>query len=335
MNRENVVVIKGGPSSEAEVSRASSAAVARALRATGYAVEELDLEVASIVKLCKTHPDVVFPVVHGAMGEDGALQGLLELLGIPYVASGILASALAMNKPVAKRFFASAGLVTAPEICLPRGDANVQASLVRENLPGAVVVKPASNGSAIGVARVPADAAVAELAKALKQAWEVDPVALVEHWVRGKEVTCGVLDLDDGGPVALPPTEIESPYDEFYTYEARYAPGRSIHHCPARFPDDVLQAIRKAAVVAHTSLGCRDFSRVDFVVGDGANLERVTVLEVNTIPGFTGTSLLPEAAAVSGLGFEALCDRLVRKALARGATQTNRPLAFPGSPDAS
>jgi D-alanine-D-alanine ligase len=188
-------------------------------------------------------------------------------------------------------------------------------------------VKPATGGSGIGVARFEAEAPDDEVARAIEAAWELSDAALVEHFARGREVTCGVLDV--GELRALPPTEIVSPNDAFYTYEARYAPGRSVHTCPAALGDALTARVQRVAREAHRALGCRDLSRVDFVVGDDGALDAVTLLEVNTLPGFTATSLYPEAAAVSGTPLRELVDLLVRHAHARGTSRRSLPRPLP------
>jgi len=266
--------------------------------------------------------DVVFPVVHGAVGEDGSLQGLLEVLEQPYVGSGVVASALAMHKRVARVLFAQAGLPVAAGMALGRaelrGDARAAARRVREQVGAGVVVKPSSHGSAIGVARLPAAAAEADVAAAIDAVWAIDEFALAEHFARGREVTCGVIDV--GETRALPVTEITAPGDAFYTFDARYAPGRSVHQCPADLPPDTAARVQDVALRAHRALGCRDLSRVDFVVGDEGDPAALTLLEVNTLPGMTATSLYPEAAAVDGTSMVRLCDALVLHAHARGPT---------------
>lgn len=323
-----VAVVQGGPTSEAEVSRRSAAAVTRALEAAGHRAVRLELDAALAEALRVGGFDVVFPVAHGAVGEDGSLQGLLEVLGIPYVGSGVLASALAMDKAAAKIHFRERGLPVAPSIAARRGasSADDEAERAIASLGAKLVVKPCSGGSAIGVARFAEGASAEELARSIEAAWAVDEIALVEAFVSGREVTCGVLDV--GGATALPPTEILSPEDAFYTFQARYASGRSEHLCPAPLGEALTQKIQDIAVRAHRALGCRDLSRADFVVPLGADAEP-TLLEVNTIPGFTGTSLYPEAAAVMGIALPALCDRFVSSALARGAARRNAPVPLP------
>src|SRR5262245_9843099 len=214
-SRLAVAVVEGGPSSEAEVSRASAAGVARALGEAGHQVARLELDAFLGESLRTGGYEVVFPVVHGAVGEDGALQGLLEVLEMPYVGSGVLASAVAMDKAMARRLFAAAGLPIAKGLALSKGDARAAASRARGEIGARLVVKPSSHGSAIGVARIAEDQPVERLAAALEAAWELDDVAIVEHFARGREITCGVLDLQGEEVRALPPTEIASPRDEF------------------------------------------------------------------------------------------------------------------------
>jgi D-alanine-D-alanine ligase len=278
--------------------------------------------------------DVVFPVVHGAVGEDGSLQGLLEVLEHPYVGSDVLASALAMHKRVARILFEQAGLPVARGMTLARsafgGDARAAAERALRDVGSRLVVKPSSHGSAIGVTRLDTlDTGVgtADVAAAIEAVWALDEFAVAEHFARGREVTCGVLELDT--VQALPATEIVSPGDPFYTFEARYAVGRSVHECPAKLAPHVTKLVHEASVMAHGVLGCRDLSRVDFVVGDEGAADTVTLLEVNTLPGMTPTSLYPEAAAARGLPMPRLCDALVTRAHARGPTRRTRPRPLP------
>jgi D-alanine-D-alanine ligase len=269
----------------------------------------------------------VFPVAHGQVGEDGALQGLLEVLEIPYVGSDVLASALAMEKRLARILFEHAGLPVARGFAAARGHARDVAERARREIGEGLVVKPSSQGSAIGVTRLEPGAAAADVARAIEEAWAIDEFAVVEHFARGREVTCGVLDLHE--TLAFPPTEIFSPHDPFYTYEARYAPGRSRHVCPAELPGGVVERVRTIALEAHRALGCRDLSRVDLIVGDGADAEAITLLEVNSLPGMTATSLYPECAAVAGWTMPRLCDALVVYAHRRGPKRRLQPRALP------
>jgi D-alanine-D-alanine ligase len=327
----SVAVIQGGPSSEAEVSRASAKSVADALAAAGHRVVRHELDAFLADSLRTGGYEVVFPVSHGAVGEDGCLQGLLEVLDIPYVGSDVLSSALAMNKRIAKVLFAAAGLPVAPSLDAKRGGAASAAELAERALREVgerVVVKPCSNGSAIGVARFDKGVSAAELAKAIEAAWEVDVAALVERFAPGREVTCGVLGTGDEA-IALPPTEIKSPNDAFYTYQARYAPGRSEHLCPAPLSAAVFARVQEVAVGAHRALQCRDLCRADFVVDETAGAYTVTLLEINTMPGFTNTSLYPEAAGIAGIPMKDLCDRFVQAAIRRGSARRNTALPLP------
>jgi D-alanine-D-alanine ligase len=326
--RFSVAVVQGGPTSEAEVSRASATSIARALEQAGHRAVRLELDVYLSETLRTGGFDVVFPIAHGAVGEDGSLQGLLEVLDLPYVGSGVLASALAMNKRTAKLLFAGAGLPVARSIAAQRVSKNAAAEAERalKELGDRLVIKPCSNGSAIGVARLTDNATAADVTKAIEAAWEVDDTALVEVFAPGREVTCGVFDLRD--PAWLPPTEIRASKDAFYTYQARYAPGRSEHLCPAPLGEALTRRVQEIAVAAHRVLGCRDLSRVDFVVPEPEEGEP-TLLEVNTLPGFTDTSLYPEAAGIAGITMPELCGAFVRAAVERGATRRNAPLPLP------
>jgi D-alanine-D-alanine ligase len=195
-----------------------------------------------------------------------------------------------------------------------------------------MVIKPSSHGSAIGVSRLEGDAPIEDAAAAIEAVWKLDEYAIAEQFARGDEVTCGVLDMDaepgQAGPVALPPTTILAPNDPFYTYAARYAPGRSVHVCPAKLSPPTLARVQEVAVAAHITLGCRDLSRADFIVSE-QGAAAVTLLEVNTLPGMTATSLYPEAAAVAGMTMPRLCDALVQRAHTRGPTPRLPPQPLP------
>ncbi len=316
--RLGVAVVQGGPSAEAEVSRASAAGVAKGLQDAGHHVVRFELDGYLAESIRSGGFDVVFPVVHGTVGEDGSLQGLLEVLDVPYVGAGVLASAMAMDKRIARMVFANEGLPIAKGIGIVRGSSTARdaAERARREVGARLVVKPSSSGSALGVVRLDEAASADDVARAIEAAWELADAAIVEHFARGREVTCGVLDA--GELRALPPTEITSPNDAFYTYEARYAPGRSVHACPAPLGDALTKCVQDVALAAHRALGCRDLSRVDFVVGDDSSPDAVTLLEVNTLPGFTATSLYPEAAAAIGISMRDLVDRLARHAHTRG-----------------
>lgn len=314
--RQRVAVVAGGPSPEAEVSRASAATIVAALERAGYPVVLLELDALLAERLRERHVDVVFPIAHGAVGEDGALQGLLEVVELPYVGSQVLASALAMDKRAARAHFAHAGLPIAlgSALARERESAEVGARRVVAELGTSIVLKPASGGSAISVVRFVGDATAESVAAALERLFEDSEAVVAEQLCVGHEVTCGVLDTP-GRRLAFPPTLIEAPRDAFYSYAARYQPGRSVHRCPAPLPETVLERVRALALEAHDALGCRDLSRVDFIVGAGGD---VWLLEVNTLPGFTRTSLYPEAAAAAGIAVEELVTLLVESAVSRG-----------------
>jgi D-alanine-D-alanine ligase len=326
-----VAVVQGGPSSEAAVSRVSASAVARALGNLGHTVTLLELDRALPAALGGASVDVVFPVVHGALGEDGCLQGLCELLGLPYVGSGVLASALATDKVQAKRLFRAAGLPLAEQFVALRAQGVAACERgARQALGPAIAVKPATQGSAIGVTLVGPDAPPGALAEALEAAFEFDEIALCERFVRGREVTCGVTDAPSlGGLHALPPTEIKANLAHFYDFASRYASGGSVHVCPPDLPPEVVARVQSVAVAAHQALACRDLSRADFVVGDGDDANAVTLLEVNTMPGMTPTSLYPEAMQKAGVSFEAMCAAFLASALERPARRAVRVLPMP------
>lgn len=320
-----VAVVAGGPSSEAEVSRTSAAAVLEALTRAGHTARVLELDRDLCRKLDEF--DVVFPITHGPLGEDGCLQGLLEVLGLPYVGSGVLASALGASKPHAKRVFTDAGLP------VPRGD-TLQAEDVAENrivelrerLGRALVAKPASGGSAIGVELIKESSTDAEATAQVASVLRLDVSVLVEEYVPGAEITCGVLERGSE-LIALPPTAIHPNLSSFYDFASKYRIGGSEHRCPAPLEQPLLDRIQRAAVRAHTALGCRDLSRIDFLVDPSQG--SFVVLEANTLPGMTATSLFPEAAAVLGIGFEALCDELVRRAVERPRLGARLALPMP------
>jgi D-alanine-D-alanine ligase len=324
-----VAVVAGGPSAEAYVSRTSARGVVAALEKVGHRVTLLELDHDIGAHLQSSGADVVFPVTHGALGEDGCLQGLLEVLALPYVGSEVLASALAASKPHAKIQMRAAGVPVAEDALVSASDDLAgSAREIRARLGKRLVVKPASGGSAIGVHVLAAEDDDAKVVRALENVFELEPKAIVEPFVTGLEVTCGVLDAGEPEPRALPPTWIRPRAAEHYDFVSKYRAGGSEHVCPAPFAPALTSRIQASAVAAHRALGCRDLSRVDFVVnqeGEGS----FVALEVNTLPGMTPVSLFPEAAQVAGIGFEALCDRLVRHAAARPRRKQQVGVAMP------
>jgi D-alanine-D-alanine ligase len=256
---------------------------------------------------------VVFPALHGPPGEDGTVQGLLEMLGLPYVGSGVHGSAVAMDKSLAKAAFRRIGLPVAAEMIVEAGaDVPAAAATVVETMGDRVVVKPLRQGSALGTTRL---ANGGDLVQALRQALQFGHGALVETYVMGREITVGVLDLHDQPARATPVIEIRTASDEWYDYRNRYTPGRSEHVIPAPLPAFVLEELQAITLKAHRVLGLRDLSRADFLVTDSND---IVLLEVNTLPGMTPTSLFPDGAAAMGIDFPTLMDELVTSALARG-----------------
>jgi D-alanine-D-alanine ligase len=306
-----VAVVCGGNSPEAEVSRVSAKGVTRALRKTYKAVESFELGAGLTALLEAFRPDVVFPVLHGPPGEDGTFQGYLEILGYAYVGSDVPASAFAMDKIVAKRVFAGRALPLVKDCVVERrsGVSQAQAKIMKA-LGTRVVIKPARQGSALGVTLIDRQE---ELAEGLALAFEYDERLLIEQRIEGKEITVGVLDTDKG-PQAFPVIEIKTPQDSWYDYEHRYTAGLSDHIVPAEL--SVAQTIRlqAIAVAAHEALGCRDLSRADFIVpSDSVEF----LLEVNTLPGMTPTSLYPDGAAAAGINFPEMVSYLVERAAVR------------------
>ncbi len=305
-----IAVINGGDSAEAEVSRSSARGVIAALKENFSLVNSIELDVNIASTLSTFSPDVVFPILHGPPGEDGTLQGFLEILGYPYVGSDVHSSALAMDKIAAKQVFREADLPVADQ-CVIRREAAIADSVARitGQLGESVVVKPASQGSAIGVTLIDN---VNKLHDALVAAFEYDHRLLIEERIRGREITVGVIDTVDGTQ-PFPVIEITTPEGSWYDFEHRYTEGWSEHIMPADLPQQMTEELQRIAVAAHQSLGCRDLSRADFVVTD----KDIYLLEVNTLPGMTPTSLYPDGAKGYGLDFPDLCKCLVLRAANR------------------
>lgn len=306
-----VAVLLGGCSAEREISLRSGEAVYRALVKKGREAVKIDVGPDVAEKLRAERVDVAFIALHGKGGEDGCIQGLLEIMGIPYTGPGVLASALAMNKIATKRVLVAGGLPTPPFYVLePKLGEGVSALARRvlEAMPLPVVVKAPTQGSSIGMSIVRGEKG---LEAALADALEYDPTVLIERFMPGMEVTAAVLGNEN--PVVLPLIEIVSAKG-VYDYEAKYTPGMSDHLIPPRLAENVQQQISEIALAAYKLLGCRGFSRVDFIVHN--SLEPY-VLEINTIPGLTEVSLFPDAARAAGIPFEDLVERLITLALGR------------------
>lgn len=292
-----IAVLKGGRSAEREVSLVTGAECAAALRTEGYEVVEIDAGADLAQVLVREKPDVAFNALHGRWGEDGCVQGILEWLEIPYTHSGVLASALAMDKTRAKQVLAAAGLPVVHGRLAPRAEASA-----RHPLPPPYVVKPNNEGSSVGVYIVAAGAnAPAQISD------DMPEVVLVEEYVAGRELTVTVM-----GERALAVTDIIT--DGWYDYHAKYAPGGSRHVVPAAIPDEIEAACLDRALRAHVALGCRGVSRADFRWDESRGLDGLFLLEVNTQPGMTPTSLAPEQAAHCGYSFGALVRWMVEDA---------------------
>jgi D-alanine-D-alanine ligase len=298
MGFERVGVLMGGLSAEREVSLSSGEAVADGLARSGFDVVHIDVTRELDRQIREADVEAVFVALHGRWGEDGTVQGMLEILGVPYTGSSPLASALAMDKALSRTLFTAAGLPMARAVVAETDDA----SAVLAHLSPPVVVKPADEGSSVGVSIV---REAADLGPALAQALGMSSRAIVETYVEGVEINVAVIDGEVLGSV-----EIE-PHREFYDYSAKYDEGGSTHHIPPRVPAERVGEVERLAARAFDALGCSGASRVDFIAPPDF---RPVLLEVNTIPGMTTTSLLPEIAAAAGIGFDELVSRIMNGA---------------------
>ncbi len=304
---KRVTVLMGGTSAEREVSLVSGRECAAALREAGYGVSEIDVgpDLAALVDALEPAPDVAFNALHGRWGEDGCVQGVLELMKIPYTHSGVLASALAMDKPMAKRLFTAAGLNCPDGVIVDR-----ETLSAGEVLPRPFVIKPLNEGSSVGV-RIVTPGTNAPLDP--ESGWQFGDYVLVERFVPGRELTVAVM-----GDRALEVTEIR-PRVGFYDYEAKYTDGCADHLIPAPLPEAVHKQALEMALAAHRALGCRGVSRADFRYDDTEGEPgRLYLLEVNTQPGMTPLSLVPEQAAHLGMSFAELCSWMVENASCDG-----------------
>ena len=302
-----VAVLYGGKSSERNVSLASGNQVMQSLDPARYRITGYDLrdDLPRLVAEAQSI-DVALIILHGRYGEDGTVQGLLELLGIPYQGSGVLGSALAMNKVLTKFMYRQAGLPVARDWAVSRGRSFSAEDLI-EDLGFPLVIKPNQEGSSFGVTIVRDKA---QLGEGLEKAFQLDEEVLVEEYLAGREITCGVLGNSE--LQALPLVEIipTEKYD-FFDYEAKYKEGASREICPAPIGPEVTRQAQEYGIRAHRVLGLRGYSRTDMIVRG----EKIILLETNTIPGMTRTSLFPQAAQAAGLTFGALLDRLIELAL--------------------
>lgn len=300
-----IVVAMGGSSAEREISLLSGEGVMQALRALGYDAASLDYDDRFLEAVREMRPDAVFNALHGPGGEDGHIQALLEYAGVPYTGSGVEASSLAMDKHLTKKLLAAEGLPTAAWDLFDLSGGTLP--LLPGSLDLPLVIKPRFEGSSAGVTIVRTHE---QWTSAMLAASKSFGQILAEEYVEGREFTCAVL-----GEEALPVVEIVANRDGFYSFDAKYEPGGSTHVAPAEIDADLAARLQMLALSTHRLLGLRDYSRTDFIVsGD----RRPYVLEINSLPGLTPTSLLPDACGAAGITYDALVDRLVGYALARG-----------------
>lgn len=302
----SVALLAGGKSGEREVSLVSGRAVRDALETAGFSVTWIDpADKKDLVKLIEGDFDVAFLALHGKFGEDGTIQGMLEMIGLPYTGPNVWSSSTAIDKAKTKVVYERVGVPTPRSVLLKSPD-EMTAEQIVADFGSSCVVKAATEGSALGVYLCDGLEAIQQ---ALEQVFEIDDKAIVETLVRGDEYTVGVLGTKD--PQALPVIQI-IPINEFYDFESKYAEGGSKHVCPAPLPDELTKRAQEIALLAHQGLECDGVSRTDLLLDEEGNF---WALETNTIPGMTPTSLLPDAARSIGMSFTDLCVNLIADAL--------------------
>ncbi len=316
-----VALLKGGRSLERGVSLRSAARVSDALERLGHDFVEIDIDTDLVARLRECEPDVAFVALHGGEGEDGTVQELLEVLGIPYTGSGVAACIRCADKVLAKHELRAAGIPTPDffalhETAVRELGAGAALPDIEQRLAFPIVVKPASQGSALGIRFARSPAAVPS---ALLAAFSYDRKVLLERHVAGRELAVSVLDSPEGGPpLALPVVEAVPREADFYDFEARYDIGRTTFVCPADLAPDVSARAQELALAAYRALGCYGFARVDLMQSAGDPYE-MFVLEANSVPGLTETSLLPLAADAAGIGFDEVIERALACARVRAA----------------
>jgi D-alanine-D-alanine ligase len=312
-----VAVLKGGRSLERQVSLRSGARVEVALERLGHEVVPVDVGPNLVEVLQITAPDVAFVALHGRNGEDGTVQELLEILGVPYTGSGVLASIRCMDKVLTKHLLRDAGIPTPDffafnETAFRELGAAEALPAIEERLAFPIVVKPAGGGSALGIKFAQT---AADVPGALVAAFSYDQKVLLERHVKGRDLAVSVLE-HEGSAVALPIVEAVPRDEDFYDFEARYEIGRTAFVCPAELPSELAERAREIALGVYATLGCAGFARVDIMLEQES--AELYVLEANSIPGLTETSLLPQAAEAAGIGLEELVGRVLDLALAGG-----------------
>jgi D-alanine-D-alanine ligase len=306
----HVAVLMGGWSAEREVSLMSGAGIAEALESLGHKVTRIDMDRDVALKIAEARPDVVFNALHGTPGEDGTVQGMLDLMGVRYTHSGLVTSVIAIDKQLTKQALVPHG------IPMPGGRMVKTEELHRADpLPRPYVLKPVNEGSSVGVAIVTQEGNYGNPISADAMGpWQEFDELLAEPFIRGRELTTAVL-----GDEALGVTELK-PKSGFYDYDAKYTDGLTEHVCPAEIPDDIADACRRIALEAHRLLGCKGTSRSDFRWDDSQGVEGLFLLEVNTQPGMTPLSLVPEQARHLGISYPQLCQRIVDEAMGEACT---------------
>lgn len=301
-----VAVLMGGWSAEREVSLTSGRGIAQACRTLGHDVVEIDMGRDVAQRLMEAKPDVVFNALHGTPGEDGTVQGVMDLLGLTYTHSGLTTSAIAIDKELTKKVLVPAG------VPMPQGKVVASESLFAgDPLPRPYVLKPVNEGSSVGVAIVTDESNYGNpIRRDVPGPWDAFETLLAEPFIAGKELTVAVL-----GDEALAVTELK-PVQGFYDYEAKYTDGLTVHECPAQLPAEIEAACLAHALAAHRALGCRGTSRSDFRWDPAQGLAGLYLLETNTQPGMTPLSLVPEQAKYRGISYEQLVQRLIDMAIA-------------------
>ncbi len=304
MKRLKIAIVSGGWSTEREISLKSGRAVYNALSKEKY--DPIFLDIRKDLQFLfenRAEIDIVFPLLHGRLGEDGSIQGFLNILGIPYVGSDILANAIAMNKKISKEIFKEKGLNVPEAICIKKNtysESSLQ-ELITFGFPS--VVKPVTEGSSFGISLC---SDIEELKKGIKKAFEYDEEILIEKYIDGIEITAPIIGVDE--LEVLPLIEIVPKKEhKFFDFKAKYTPGATDEICPARIPTNLEQKAKEAAMVAFNAIGCNVWARVDMIL----KADIVYVLEVNTIPGMTENSLFPLSAKKAGIGFSELLDKLI------------------------
>lgn len=309
MSKLHVAVLMGGWSAEREVSLMSGAGIADALESLGHQVTRIDMDREVASKIAAAKPDVVFNALHGTPGEDGTVQGMLDLMGVRYTHSGLVTSVIAIDKQLTKQALVPHG------IPMPGGRMVKTEELHREDpMPRPYVLKPVNEGSSVGVAIVTTEGNYGNpIAPDARGPWQEFDELLAEPFIRGRELTTAVLAGE-----ALGVTELK-PKSGFYDYDAKYTDGMTEHVYPAQIPDEITDACKRIALEAHKLLGCKGTSRSDFRWDDSQGVEGLFLLEVNTQPGMTPLSLVPEQARHLGISYPELCQRIVDEALSEAA----------------